>query len=163
MLLLILVSLVSPPLGVKILNITSTSMTISWQPPHDPNGIITSYQVSYTPHGKEECLHNVVGDTTSIELTSLKPHTEYTIRVRAKTVDFGYYSSPFTASTLKDGESTYHFSIIRDIKSFSLRKLVIYTGFEGNGGGVKSKGTRDMINTVVLYLAFFRMALHLCC
>ena len=81
-----------------------TSMTISWQPPRDPNGIITGYQVSYTPHGESEYLHDVVGDTTSTELTSLKPHTEYSIRVRAKTVDFGEYSTPITVSTLDDGE-----------------------------------------------------------
>ena len=104
MLPLILVSLVSsPPLEVKILNITSTSMTISWQPPHDPNGIIKGYQVSYTPHGESECHHDV-GDTTGTELTSLKPHTEYSIRVRAKTLDFGGYSTPITVSTLEDGE-----------------------------------------------------------
>ena len=79
-------------------------MTISWQPPHDPNGIIRGYQVSYTPHCENECLQDVVGDTTSTELTSLKPYTEYTIRVRAKTVDFGEYSTPITVSTLEDGE-----------------------------------------------------------
>ena len=82
----------------------STSMTISWKPPHRPNGIIRGYQLSYTSHGESECLHDVVGDTTSTELTSLKPHTKYTIRVRAKTVDFGGYSTPITVSTLEDGE-----------------------------------------------------------
>ena len=79
-------------------------MTISWQPPHDVNGIIRGYQISYTPHGENECLHDVVGDTTSTELTFLNPHTEYTIRVRAKTVDFGDYSTPITVSTLDEGE-----------------------------------------------------------
>ena len=78
-------------------------MTISWKPPHNPNGIIRGYQVSYTPHGESECLHDV-GDTTSTELTSLKPHTEHTIRVRAKTVDFGDYSTPITVITLEDGK-----------------------------------------------------------
>ena len=105
MLPLILESLVSsPPLEVKILNITFTSMTISWQPPHDPNGIIRGYQVSYTTHGERKCLHDCVGDTTSTELTSLKPHTEYTIRVRAKTVKLGQYSTPITANTNEDGK-----------------------------------------------------------
>ena len=79
-------------------------MTISWQSPHYPNGVIRGYQVSYTPHGETECLHNVVGDTTSTELTSLKPHTEYTIHVRAKTADFGDYSSPIGVNMLDDGE-----------------------------------------------------------
>ena len=102
MLLLILVS--SPPLEVKIQNITSTSMTISWQPPHDPNDIIRGYQVSYTPHGKSESLHDVIGNTISADLTSLKPHTEYAIRVRAKTVTLGQYSTPIIVNTHEDGK-----------------------------------------------------------
>ena len=97
-------SVPSPPLLVTADNVKSTSMTISWQPPHDPNGIIRGYQVSYSPHGESEFLHDVVGHTTSTELSSLKPHTEYTIRVRAKTVDFGDCSSPIGVNTLDDGE-----------------------------------------------------------
>ena len=94
----------SPPIGLKAFSITSTSMTISWQPPHDPNGIIKGYQVSFTPHGESECLQDVVGDTTNTELTSLKPHTEYIISVRAKTVDFGNYSTLVIVKTQEDGE-----------------------------------------------------------
>ena len=94
----------SPPIGLKADRIKDTSMTISWQLPHDVNGIIRGYQVSYTPHDESECLHDVVGNTTNTELTSLNPHTEYTIRVRAKTVDFGDYSTSITVSTLEEGE-----------------------------------------------------------
>ena len=71
--------LVPSPIRLKADNTKSTSITISWQPPHDINSIIRGYQVSYTPHGETECLHDVVGDTTSTELTSLKPHTKYEI------------------------------------------------------------------------------------
>ena len=94
----------SHPIGVKADNIKATTTTVSWQPPHDTNGIIRGYQVSYTPHGESECLHDVAGNTTSTELTGLRPHTEYTIRVRAKTVDYGEYSTSITASTIEDGE-----------------------------------------------------------
>ena len=79
-------------------------MTISWQPTHDIKDIISGYQVSYTPCGKSGILHDVTGNTTSIELTALKPNTEYTIHVRAKTVDFGDYSASIKADTLEDGE-----------------------------------------------------------
>ena len=101
------ISVPSSPVAVKADNVKATSMTISWQPPHNTSGImIRGYQVSYTctPLGKSECLHNVDGNTTSTELTSLEPHTEYTIFVRAKTVEFGMYSTPITVSTLDDGQ-----------------------------------------------------------
>ena len=94
----------SPPIGLKADSTKPTSITISWQPPHDVNGIIRGYQVSYTPHGETECLLDVVGDTTSIELTSLKPHTKYTICVRAKTVGFGDYCTPITVNTHEDSK-----------------------------------------------------------
>ena len=94
----------SIPIGLKADNIKATSMTISWQPPHDVSSIIRGYQVSYTPHGESECLHDNARNTTNTELTGLRPHTEYTIRVRAKTVDYGEYSTPIKASTLEDGE-----------------------------------------------------------
>ena len=98
---------VPPPIGLKADNIKATSMTVSWQPLHDVydvKGIIRGYQVSYTTHGESECLQDIAGNTTSTELTGLRPHTEYTIRVRAKTVDYGEYSTPITASTLEGGE-----------------------------------------------------------
>ena len=82
--------------------VKTTSMAISWEPPQDPNGIIRDYQVCYTSHGESELL--VVGNITSTELTSLKPCTEYTVCVRAKTVDFGDHSTPITVSTLEEGE-----------------------------------------------------------
>ena len=94
----------SPPIGLKADNNKATSITISWQLPHDTNGIIRGYQVGYTPHGESECLHNVAGNTTSTQLTGLRPHTEYTVRVRAITVDYGEYSTPITVRTLEDGE-----------------------------------------------------------
>ena len=93
------------PSSVTANNITSTSMTISWQPPHDPNGVIRSYLVSYTPHGGNEHLHAVFGGTTSTELASLQSHTEYTIHVGARTVDFVHYSTPIIVSTLEYMES----------------------------------------------------------
>ena len=79
-------------------------MTISWKPPHDVNDTIRGYQVTYTPHGESEYLHNVTGNITSTELTGLRPHTKYTIRVRAKTVDCGEYSTPILTRTLEDGK-----------------------------------------------------------
>eukprot|EP00731_Ephydatia_muelleri_P035388 Em0119g1a len=90
----------SPPIGLKVDSVNSTSISISWQPPYDAKCITREYQVSYTMHGGSEQLHEVQ-DTTSTDLISLEPHTEYTIRVRAKTVHFGDYCTPITIHTLE--------------------------------------------------------------
>ena len=87
----------SPPIGLKADGISSTSVAISWQPPYNSK-CVTEYQVSYAVHGGSEQLHEVQ-DTIKTELTSLEPHTEYTIRVRAKAVRFGEYSTPITICT----------------------------------------------------------------
>ena len=80
-------------------------MSISWDRVDDPNAIIKAYQVGYTQHGENECLQDVVENTTSTELTGLRSHTEYTIRVRAKAAeDFEEYSIPITTRTLENGE-----------------------------------------------------------
>ena len=89
---------IPPPIELKADGVTSTSVTISWQPPNYTHSI-REYQVSYIMTSGSEHLHEVQ-DATSTELTSLQPHTEYTIRVRAKTVEFGVYSIPITIHTL---------------------------------------------------------------
>ena len=85
--------------------IKATSVMITWQPPHDVEGIISGYQVSYMPHGESDFFHDITGNITITELTRLRPHTEYTIRVRAKSSKkYGEYSTPITAFSLEDGE-----------------------------------------------------------
>ena len=95
----------SGPIGLNASCITTTSMSISWNPFYNPKVFIRGYQVSYTPLGEGECFQDISTNTTSTELTGLRPHTEYTIRVRAKAaVDYGEYSTPITARTLEEGE-----------------------------------------------------------
>ena len=98
-----LLEIPSPPIGLKVDSVYSTSISISWQPPYDATCIIREYEVSYTMHGGSEQLCEVQ-DTTSTDLISLEPHTEYIIRVRAKTVHFGEYCTPITIHTLETGK-----------------------------------------------------------
>ena len=90
---------IPPPMGLTANDVRSTSLMISWQVPDDLKGFITEYQVSYTMHDGSKQLHKVQ-DATSAELASLEPDTDYTIRVRAKSmVEFGEYSIPITIHT----------------------------------------------------------------
>ncbi|KAK4315471.1 hypothetical protein Pmani_013386 [Petrolisthes manimaculis] len=70
-----------PPLYVTVSGApTNDSMTIQWNPPAVPNGIIINYEVTWSP---DEGKHNT-SDTT-YTLTGLQPCTNYTIEVRAAT------------------------------------------------------------------------------
>ncbi|KAK3880677.1 hypothetical protein Pcinc_014835 [Petrolisthes cinctipes] len=70
-----------PPLNVRVSDApTNDSMTIQWVQPDVPNGIISNYEVTWSP---DEGKHNT-GDTT-YTLTGLQPCTSYTLEVRAAT------------------------------------------------------------------------------
>ena len=87
-------------------NVTSTSVTVIWEPPKNPNGRLLGYEVSYTPNGGSLIAVDVKNITTW-KLIDLKPYTSYSISVRAKTgAGFGEKSIPVTISTLESGMFT---------------------------------------------------------
>ena len=49
------------PKLLMVVNITNTTVTLSWMPPDSPNGIITHYQVQYKRSDNS-------GNFTSLEL-----------------------------------------------------------------------------------------------
>ena len=109
------VAIPSPPIGLNAENVTCTSASILWQQPHDAQGFITHYQISFTkPDGSEQ--HHQVKNTTSTVLASLEPHTKYTIRVRAKLVQFGDYSTFITISTL--GKKEIFINFVKSIAKY---------------------------------------------
>lgn len=40
-----------PPQNVTVVNVTASSVTLMWQPPTEPNGIIVHYTIYYTDNG----------------------------------------------------------------------------------------------------------------
>eukprot|EP00731_Ephydatia_muelleri_P002801 Em0001g2801a len=91
----------SPPLNLRTQDVTSTSVTVNWDPPQNPNGKLQGYEVSYTPCGG--CLSSVYArNNTTCELTNLKPYMAYSISVKAKTIaGFGEESIPVIVTTLE--------------------------------------------------------------
>ena len=102
---------------MKTNDVTSTSITVIWEPPQSPNGRLLGYEVSYTPNGGQPSvldihvpqymtgLYNLKQNITSWKLTGLKPYTVYAVSVRAKTAaGFGGYGNPVRERTLEDGK-----------------------------------------------------------
>ena len=100
----------SPPENVNAVNISSTSIQVSWEPVPciDQNGVITQYEVEYNQTTfSEVSMYNTttVNSTTfMVDLTGLEEYVVYSIRVRAYTsVGAGPYSDVVMETTQEDG------------------------------------------------------------
>ena len=99
----------SPPLNVSITDVTSTTITVTWDevPAIERNGIITEYEVEYNQSTFDVNSTQTVNVTSRmVELTDLHEFVNYLIRVRAYTsVGPGPYSSAINRTTDQDGQS----------------------------------------------------------
>ena len=71
-----------PPRNISITSTTSTSFTLSWVPPLEPNGIIQGYDVQYYESLKpneKNIIENLKGSAHTIK--ELQPWRDYEIRV----------------------------------------------------------------------------------
>ena len=97
----------SPPLNVAVVNITSTTLRVTWDevPAIDRNGIITEYEVVYNQSTFGSTSQTVRVTSRIAELTELHEYVEYYIRVRAHNTEGpGPYSPTLLAATEQDGE-----------------------------------------------------------
>ncbi|XP_070493823.1 putative receptor-type tyrosine-protein phosphatase mosPTP-1 [Chironomus tepperi] len=96
----------SKPQNVRVLDITSTTIKISWYEPERPNGVIHAYRVYYV-FLNQTLLHlpmlkndASVGSPFHYTLINLKPYTEYKIIVIAFTLKYdGEPSDPVIQRT----------------------------------------------------------------
>ncbi|KAM8826964.1 ephrin type-A receptor 7 isoform 2-T2 [Synchiropus picturatus] len=66
------------------------SVQLSWQEPHQPNGVITEYEIKYYEKGQKDRTYSTVrSKSTSATVNNLKPSTAYVFQIRAFT-EAGY-------------------------------------------------------------------------
>ncbi|KYN30898.1 Cytokine receptor [Trachymyrmex septentrionalis] len=83
----------TPPLNVRITDLSNTTMFVAWKKPSAMNGVLRYYEVDYNGQAIR------VDDKDHIKLTGLKPYTRYFIRVSACTVQCSEKSSMIDEST----------------------------------------------------------------
>ena len=109
----------------------NTTISVSWLPPENENGIIVEYTVHVRDQGvnSSERTVNVSGETTSTLINVLKPYTNYTFRIRARTsAGWGNFSENKTERT-DEGRMYISLLIFIHFAFFCFnnsRKIIIY-------------------------------------
>ena len=94
------------PRSLMIVNITNSTVSLSWMSPEMPNGIITQYQLQYRRSDSSNnsifASMSISKDNLTYTMTKLTSNTEYVFRVRAFTVvGHGPHSNTVTNYTSK--------------------------------------------------------------
>ena len=88
-----------------VVNVTNTTVTLSWTPPYTPNGIILQYQIWYRRSGCSSSNFtslNITNADLIYIVTGLTSDTKYVFRVRVFTVvGHGSLSNEVTTLTSK--------------------------------------------------------------
>ena len=71
-------SVSSQPLNLMFVEVTVSTISLQWDPPSSPNGVITHYVVTYNG-----MTVNTINVSTMLTLIELEPFTTYTISVAA--------------------------------------------------------------------------------
>ncbi|KAL1140726.1 hypothetical protein AAG570_000656, partial [Ranatra chinensis] len=99
----------SPPRDVTAINVENNPgvVSLSWQPPKQPNGHVTNYIVSYTvdPSSKDRdwITETVQGDKMAATIRSLSPSATYYFHVKARNSKGYSPTSPTVSVTIPPG------------------------------------------------------------
>nr|XP_009685510.1 PREDICTED: ephrin type-A receptor 5 isoform X10 [Struthio camelus australis] len=90
----------SPVSSVKKGKITKNSISLSWQEPDRPNGIILEYEIKYFEKDQETSYTIIKSKETTITADGLKPGSAYIFQIRARTAaGYGGFSRRFEFET----------------------------------------------------------------
>ncbi|XP_006160550.1 ephrin type-A receptor 5 isoform X8 [Tupaia chinensis] len=90
----------SPVTNVKKGKIAKNSISLSWQEPDRPNGIILEYEIKYFEKDQETSYTIIKSKETTITAEGLKPASVYVFQIRARTAaGYGVFSRRFEFET----------------------------------------------------------------
>uniref|UniRef100_A0A8C2EI54 receptor protein-tyrosine kinase n=1 Tax=Cyprinus carpio TaxID=7962 RepID=A0A8C2EI54_CYPCA len=95
----------SPVMMVQSKDITRHTLSLFWDEPEKPNGVILEYEVKYYEKDQNERSYRIVKTTSrNADIKDLTPLTSYMFHVRARTsAGYGEFSAPFEFSTNTGG------------------------------------------------------------
>ncbi|XP_059525978.1 ephrin type-A receptor 5 isoform X3 [Myotis daubentonii] len=91
----------SPITNVKKGKIAKNSISLSWQEPDRPNGIILEYEIKYFEKDQETSYTIIKSKETTMTAEGLKPASVYVFQIRARTAaGYGVFSRRFEFETI---------------------------------------------------------------
>ena len=131
----------SEPQNFTVVNVNSTAIMVSWQPPAMPNGVVTGYFVWYTEN--LTCNNSQVSTSSRAELaptadthtfTELEEDTVYVFYVSAETSAGEGEAAMVTGRTSEDGECVHvcrrvewaGAQVIEMVSQINYSKLIFY-------------------------------------
>ncbi|XP_070705578.1 ephrin type-A receptor 7 isoform X2 [Pempheris klunzingeri] len=80
------------------------SIQLSWQEPHQPNGVITEYEIKYYEKDQKDRIYSTVrSKSTTATVSNLKPSTAYVFQIRAFTeAGYGTYGPRLEITTKEE-------------------------------------------------------------
>ncbi|XP_037685819.1 ephrin type-A receptor 5 isoform X2 [Choloepus didactylus] len=91
----------SPVTNVKKGKIAKNSISLSWQEPDRPNGIILEYEIKYFEKDQETSYTIIKSKEATITAEGLKPASVYVFQIRARTAaGYGVFSRRFEFETI---------------------------------------------------------------
>ena len=119
-------------MNVRANNESSTSISVEWDRPSYPNGVIRFYQVIYLLVDDGSASNAATeGNETKIVIDGLSFYTDYALSVRAMTIEFGELSENVTQRTSEDGKGLYYCNILKcPVCSFSSLSSCWYNSFQ---------------------------------
>ena len=97
----------TPPRNLNGLSDDPRSLSVTWEIPTEPNGVITEYQLQCSGGG-QVFSHTVMGSQTTTTLSGLLPYTNYSCNITAHTSVGGGPAATTSVTTEQDGESAYN-------------------------------------------------------
>ncbi|KAG7241676.1 hypothetical protein INR49_025141 [Caranx melampygus] len=94
----------SPVTVIKKEKTSRNSVSLSWQEPERPNGIILDYEIKYYEKEEQETSYTILrARGCNVTLNGLKPNTAYLLQIRARTAaGYGASSPSFQFETSPD-------------------------------------------------------------
>ncbi|XP_070781520.1 ephrin type-A receptor 7 isoform X3 [Enoplosus armatus] len=90
------------------------SIQLSWQEPHQPNGVITEYEIKYYEKDQKDRIYSTVrSKSTSATVNNLKPSTAYVFQIRAFTeAGYGTYGPRLEITTKEEATGMRYSAIV---------------------------------------------------